>query len=71
MFMINRLKLVNDCFKKCNLDGIIKKENAARNIVKSKLLEVNNLFFRWRKITNEIKITQKIITLDKSFGIAD
>jgi hypothetical protein len=62
------LKEVNDCFKKCHFEGITKKEESARKIVRSKLLETNHLFFKWRKINNENKITEKIITLDKVFS---
>lgn len=46
------LKEANDCFKSSLFEGISKKEEAARRIVRSKLLDTNRLFFRWRKINN-------------------
>ena len=64
--MKNYLREVNDCFKRCRYEGINKKEEAARTIVRSKLIDINQLFFKWRKLNNENKITVKILTLDKT-----
>lgn len=50
--MMNRLREVNDCFKRERVEGITKRENAARNIVRAKLIDSNRLFFKWRRTNN-------------------
>ena len=37
--------------------------------MKCKLIDMNTIFFKWRKINNENKIKEKIVSLDKTFAI--
>lgn len=66
--MINKnLKLSYERFKDKSNEGNNKKKYAVRKLILVTMSDSNRYFNKWRKVSSEIKITEKMLALTKFF----